>query len=156
MNALTISLVVLQIVLSLILILVVLLQHGTQTGLSGSIAGGAETFFGKNKGRTIDAKLKKWTSVVAILFLLSSIAITFAVKDSIPEADESQFPIESQIPLEDDMFDVSETEGEQTEGEQVDGVSEDTEASVPSEEPVESAEPSVEPTAEPTDTAAAQ
>ena len=84
MNALTISLVVLQIILSLILILVVLLQHGTQTGLSGSIAGGAETFFGKNKGRTIDAKLKKWTSFVAILFLVSSIAITFAVKNSAP------------------------------------------------------------------------
>jgi len=36
--------------------------------MSGSIAGGAETFFGKNKGRTIDAILGKYTAVAAIGF----------------------------------------------------------------------------------------
>lgn len=70
----------LQIVLALILIVVVLLQSGSQRGLSGSIAGGAETFFGKNKGRTIDAKLKKWTSIVAVLFLLSSIGLNIILQ----------------------------------------------------------------------------
>lgn len=59
------------------------MQHGKQQGLSGAIAGGAETFFGKNKGRTIDAMLKKFTAVVAILFVISSLALTaLAVKDS--------------------------------------------------------------------------
>lgn len=79
MNALIIATLVVQIILSLILVVVVLFQSGNQQGLSGSIAGGAETFFGKNKGRTLDAKLKKWTSVVAILFLVSSIALSYMV-----------------------------------------------------------------------------
>ena len=118
MNTLTICLVALQIVLSLILILVVLLQHGSQTGLSGSIAGGAETFFGKNKGRTIDAKLKKWTSVVAILFLISSIAITFAVKQSAPISEMSMddFSMDDfQMATGDDSFEVEDVT-EQVEG----------------------------------------
>ena len=66
---------ILHIIVTIILIAVVLLQSGKQAGLSGSIAGGSETFFGKNKGRTIDAILSKWTSVVAILFLVTSIAL---------------------------------------------------------------------------------
>ena len=66
---------VIHLILSLILIAVVLLQLGKAQGLSGAIAGGSETFFGKNKGRTIDAILSKWTSVVAIAFLATSIAL---------------------------------------------------------------------------------
>ncbi len=68
---------ILHIILSIILVVVVLFQSGKQAGLSGSIAGGSETFFGKNKGRTIDAILEKWTSVVAIAFLVTSIALFF-------------------------------------------------------------------------------
>lgn len=79
MTALKYVIVGIQIVLSLILIVVVLFQHGSQRGLSGSIAGGAETFFGKNKGRTIDAKLKKWTAIVAVLFLVSSISLNLVI-----------------------------------------------------------------------------
>lgn len=91
MNAAVIATLIVQIILSLILIVVVLFQSGNQTGLSGSIAGGAETFFGKNKGRTIDAKLKKWTSVVAILFLVTSIVLSFLVQsqETAPVADPS-------------------------------------------------------------------
>ena len=59
---------IIHLILSLILIAVVLLQSGKAQGLSGAIAGGSETFFGKNKGRTIDAILEKWTSLV--LFFL--------------------------------------------------------------------------------------
>ncbi len=66
---------IIHLILSLILIAVVLLQSGKAQGLSGAIAGGSETFFGKNKGRTIDAILSKWTSVVAIAFLATSIAL---------------------------------------------------------------------------------
>ncbi len=68
---------IIHLILSLILVAVVLLQSGKAQGLSGAIAGGSETFFGKNKGRTIDAILEKWTSVVAILFLVTSIALFF-------------------------------------------------------------------------------
>lgn len=57
------------------IIVIVLLQSGKQAGLSGSIAGGAETFFGKNKGRTIDAMLSRYTSMSAILFLVTSVVL---------------------------------------------------------------------------------
>jgi len=71
---------IIHLILSLILIAVVLLQSGKAQGLSGAIAGGSETFFGKNKGRTIDAILSKWTSVVAIAFLVTSIVLFFMTK----------------------------------------------------------------------------
>ena len=58
------ALIIVHLIVSLILICVVLLQQGKQSGLSGAVAGGAETFFGKNKGRTVDAMLKKLTGVL--------------------------------------------------------------------------------------------
>jgi len=57
---------VLHFILSIALIAVVVLQSGRSAGLSGSIAGGAETLFGKKKG--MDELLGKVTIVVAILF----------------------------------------------------------------------------------------
>ena len=53
------------------LIIAVLLQEGKSKHLSGAIAGGAETFFGKEKGKTIGKMMSKLTSVVAILFVLA-------------------------------------------------------------------------------------
>ena len=75
MSIATIITLVLHFIVSIALIVVVLLQSSNHAGMSGAIAGGAETFFGKNKGRTIDAILSKWTSVVAIAFLATSIAL---------------------------------------------------------------------------------
>ncbi len=71
---------IVHILLALSLIVIVLLQSGKQAGLSGSIAGGAETFFGKNKGRTVDALLSKYTAVAAILFLATSVALFILMK----------------------------------------------------------------------------
>lgn len=53
----------------------VLMQSGKSHNLSGSIAGGAETFFGKTKGKTIDKMLSKMTTVVAIVFALLVIVV---------------------------------------------------------------------------------
>jgi len=69
----TVILAIIHILFSLSIIVIVLLQSGKTAGLSGIIAGGAETFFGKNKGRTIDAMLSKFTAVAAIAFLVTSI-----------------------------------------------------------------------------------
>ncbi|MHB8062661.1 MAG: preprotein translocase subunit SecG [Ruminiclostridium sp.] len=71
---------IIHILLAISLIVIVLLQSGKQAGLSGSIAGGAETFFGKNKGRTIDALLSKYTAFAAIAFLITSVALFLLVK----------------------------------------------------------------------------
>ena len=56
------------IVMALFLIVAVLMQSGKDTRLSGTIAGGAETFFGKTKANTWDRILSKLTVVVSIVF----------------------------------------------------------------------------------------
>ena len=52
------------------LVIAVIMQQGKQKGLSGSIAGGADTFFGKEKGKTIDKVLSKATTVIAVIFVV--------------------------------------------------------------------------------------
>ena len=54
----------------LFLIAVVLLQSGKSAGLSGAIAGVADTFLAKNKAKSWDAKLAKMTKWVAIGFMV--------------------------------------------------------------------------------------
>ncbi len=76
MSVPTIITLVIHLIVSVALIVIVLLQSGRQAGLSGAIAGGAETFFGKNKGRTIDGILKKWTAVVAVVFVITSVVLS--------------------------------------------------------------------------------
>lgn len=68
---------VVYIIICVVLIAIVLLQSGKQAGLSGSIAGGAETFFGKNKGRRLDSILGKCTSIFALLFVVFAIVLNF-------------------------------------------------------------------------------
>lgn len=64
---------------SIALIVVVLMQEGRSDGLSGAIAGGAETFLGKNRGRTIEDKLVKVTKVFAVIFFVLSLLATLIV-----------------------------------------------------------------------------
>ena len=71
---------ILHIIFAVSIIVIVLLQSGKTAGLSGSIAGGAETFFGKNKGRTIDALLGKYTTFAAIAFLVTSLVLYLVSK----------------------------------------------------------------------------
>lgn len=67
------------IVTSIALIVIVLMQEGRSDGLSGVIAGGAETFFGKNKGRTMEQRLVKITKALAGVFFVLSLAATLIV-----------------------------------------------------------------------------
>ena len=80
MNILKTVLIIMQIIVTLGLIISVLMQQGNSYGLSGSIAGGADTFFGKNKGRTLDGLLKKLTKIMAVLFIVLSLALTYLYK----------------------------------------------------------------------------
>ncbi len=66
---------VLLVVSSLILIASILLQSGRSAGLSGSIGGGAEQLFGKQKAQGYDALFEKITKISAALFIVSSLAI---------------------------------------------------------------------------------
>jgi len=60
----------------LFLIAVVLLQSGKRSGLSGAIAGAADTFLSKNKAKTWDAKLSKATTWVAIGFIILTLSLS--------------------------------------------------------------------------------
>lgn len=71
---------IVHVVLSVILVAVVLLQSGKSAGLSGSIGGGAETFFGKNKAKTLDGMLEKATAVLALLFIVTSVVLAIVIK----------------------------------------------------------------------------
>lgn len=66
---------IVMIVLSVALTLMVLFQSAQDKQLSGTIAGGAETFFGKTKGTSIDKLLSKLTVVVSILVVLVALAL---------------------------------------------------------------------------------
>lgn len=66
---------VVHILVALILIAVVLLQSGRSAGLSGAITGGAEALFGKKKG--LDELLGKITTVVAVIFGITSLMLGF-------------------------------------------------------------------------------
>ncbi|MBQ7540706.1 MAG: preprotein translocase subunit SecG [Clostridia bacterium] len=79
MQALEIILGIVILITSLLIVVLVLLQEGKQQGLSGAIAGGAETFFGKSKGRTMEQKLVKITRVLAIIFFVLTMATTLVL-----------------------------------------------------------------------------
>ena len=83
MSALQIIFGVVLILLAIIIIVLVLMQESNQQGLSGAISGGSsESFFGKNKGRTDEAKkafiTKIVSSVFLVLVLVGSIVMVFA------------------------------------------------------------------------------
>ncbi|KMY52461.1 preprotein translocase subunit SecG [Peribacillus loiseleuriae] len=70
-------LVTLLIIVSIGLIASVLLQSGKSAGLSGAIAGGAEQLFGKQKARGLDLVLHRLTIVLAVLFFILTLAVTY-------------------------------------------------------------------------------
>ena len=76
MQAIEIILGILILITSILVVVLVLLQEGKQQGLSGAIAGGAETFFGKSKGRTMEQKLVKITRVLAVIFFVLTLGTT--------------------------------------------------------------------------------
>lgn len=71
-TVLSIILMVLMVLFSIVMIIIVMMQQGNTQNL-GAIAGGAESFFGKNKAKSLDAKFKKWTIIVAAMILVTSV-----------------------------------------------------------------------------------
>ena len=74
MAILNILVTILLIVAALVLIVTVLLQPGESNGL-GAIAGGAETFFGKNKAKSMEGKLALATKVSAVVFIVCALLV---------------------------------------------------------------------------------
>ena len=62
------------IIICIALTVIILLQEGKSAGL-GAISGAADTYWGKNKGRSMEGMLVKVTRVLVILLLLISIVL---------------------------------------------------------------------------------
>ena len=77
MSALKLVITILQLLCGLAIIVAVLFQSGKSAGLSGAIAGGADTFLSKNKAKSADARLAKLTKWVAIVFMVLTLIICF-------------------------------------------------------------------------------
>lgn len=76
MSAIETVVMIFLILASLAVIVAVLLQPSRSTGISGVIAGGAETFFGKNKAKSFEGKLVTLTKIsAAVLFVLCLVMV---------------------------------------------------------------------------------
>lgn len=66
------------IIVSIALTVVVLMQQGKNAGL-GAIAGGAETYWGKNKGRSMEGMLNKITKILVAVFIILAAVLNMGI-----------------------------------------------------------------------------
>lgn len=66
------------IILSIVITVVILMQEGKSAGL-GAIAGAADTYWGKNKGRSMEGMLVKITRVCVVLFLVIAMVLNMGI-----------------------------------------------------------------------------
>ncbi len=78
MGALRIVLTVLFIIVCIALVILVLMQEGKTAGL-GAVSGAAETYWGKNKGRSMESKLVKITTGLAVGFMLLVVVLNLNI-----------------------------------------------------------------------------
>ena len=71
-----IAITIIQVIAAILLTFIVLIQSGKSEGLSGAIAGSSESFMGKNKSHSWDAKLAKATKWVAAVFIILTFVLS--------------------------------------------------------------------------------
>ena len=78
MAVLKIILTVVFIIISIALTVIILMQESKSAGL-GAIAGAADTYWGKNKGRSMEGNLVKWTKILTVVFFLLAIVLNLDI-----------------------------------------------------------------------------
>ncbi|MDY3275679.1 MAG: preprotein translocase subunit SecG [Agathobacter sp.] len=78
MTVLNTILTVVFIILSIVITVVILMQEGKSAGL-GAIAGAADTYWGKNKGRSMEGMLVKITRACVVLFLVIAMVLNMGI-----------------------------------------------------------------------------
>lgn len=78
MDILRIVLTIVFILICVALVVLVLMQEGKSAGL-GDISGVAESYWGKNKGRSMEGRLQKITRVLAVLFMVLAVALNMII-----------------------------------------------------------------------------
>lgn len=72
-------LLIVYIIVCVALTIVVLMQEGKQAGLTGAISGAAETYWGKNKGRSMEGGLVLATRILTALFIVISLLLNLKI-----------------------------------------------------------------------------
>ena len=62
-----------------VLTVILLMQEGKQAGLTGAISGAAETYWGKNKGRSMEGGLELATRILAVVFVVLSLILNLKI-----------------------------------------------------------------------------
>ena len=78
MTVLNTILTIVFIILSIVITVIILMQEGKSAGL-GAIAGAADTYWGKNKGRSMEGMLGKHTRIFVILFLVIAMVLNLGI-----------------------------------------------------------------------------
>lgn len=63
------------IALCVALVILVMLQESKTSGLTGTVSGMADSYWGKNKGRSMEGKLIKWTTILAVVFFVLTLVL---------------------------------------------------------------------------------
>ena len=66
------------VLLCIVATVLVLLQEGKSQGL-GAIAGGSESYWGRNKGRSMEGNLEKWTKILMVVFSVLAIVLNLSI-----------------------------------------------------------------------------
>lgn len=74
MGVLRIVLTIIFLIVCIVLTTIVLMQEGKQAGL-GAISGAAETYWGKNRGRSMEGALEKGTRILAVVFIVLALIL---------------------------------------------------------------------------------
>mgnify|MGYP002273544560 FL=1 len=78
MAVLKIILAVIFIIISIALTVIILMQEGKSAGL-GAIAGAADTYWGKNKGRSMEGRLVTGTKILVVLFVVIAAVLNLGI-----------------------------------------------------------------------------
>ncbi|MFW5554746.1 MAG: preprotein translocase subunit SecG [Roseburia inulinivorans] len=66
------------IIISIALTVIILMQEGKSAGL-GAIAGAADTYWGKNKGRSMEGRLVTGTKILVVLFIVIAAVLNLGI-----------------------------------------------------------------------------
>lgn len=75
MAVLRVIVTIIYVLICIALVVVVLMQEGKSAGLSGAINGVADTYWGRNKGRSMEGTLVKSTKILAASFIVISVLL---------------------------------------------------------------------------------
>lgn len=66
------------ILICIALIILVMMQEGKSDGLSGAMSGMGNSYWDKNKGRSMEGNLVKWTAAFVVVFLVLTVVLNMA------------------------------------------------------------------------------